>query len=459
MKISTIRKSIIVIFWLLVWQLGALLISNDIVLAGPYEVCLSLAGLIIKWDFWKTILISLGKIGLGFLVAFLSGVILGILSHMSDFVKDILSPLISVLKSIPVASFVVLLLLWAGGESLSFLIVLLIAFPHIYIGILKGLENTNKDILVMADSYDFSYFEKCIYIYRDALRPTLLASIETSLGLAWKSGVAAEVIALPDYSIGTKIYMSKIYLDTPMLFAWTLVVILLSFIFEKAMMFLVKRAFNVKPCPSKGRVKIEKTALFKEVKNSIKTQEGEAQDSEVIEEINDINVTYGENKVLENVSLELELGQIYTIMAPSGKGKTTLINEISRRTKHSVSMMFQEDRLLEDYDVITNVILGATNITKGECEAIIKKLLPAECIFNPCNNLSGGMKRRVALLRSVLRTSDYLILDEPFSGLDDESKNKCIDFIHEYQKGRTVIIVTHEEDDEKALNAKRLDCI
>lgn len=453
MKISIIRKVLIIFIWLLVWQLGAIIISNDIVLVGPIEVLRELMLDAVTWDFWKTILVSLGKIGLGFFVSFFLGIAFGFLSYRFTILKELLSPPVLVLKSIPVASFVVLLLLWAGASYLSFFVVMLIVFPHIYVGTLKGLEGTDEKLLQMADAYEFGWKYKCIYIYKDALKKNLEAACILSLGLAWKSGVAAEVIGLPDFSIGLKIYMSKIYLDTPKLFAWTVVVILLCFLFEKVLLFFINCALGYAPCPSCAR----KSFITKDGTKTNGTDTYTIDEFE--DEINDINVTYGDKTVLENVSIHVSSGQIYTLMAPSGRGKTTLLNEIKNRTTHQVSIMFQEDRLLENYDVLTNVMLGASRILKKECREIVEKILPTECIFMPCGKLSGGMKRRVSLLRALLRDSEYLLLDEPFSGMDEDTKADCIKLIKEYQNNRCVIVITHQKEDEKELGGIRLECL
>ncbi len=436
-KKPNVKKISVILFWLAVWQLGALAVSNSIVLVGPVQVISTFFKDLLTFEFWKVVFSSLTKIGVGFLIALMLGLLLGTLSNSFDLIKELLAPPISTLKSIPVASFVVLLLLWAGSEYLALFVVILIVFPNIYIGTLKGLENADKKLLEMAKIFEVSAFCKAIYIYRPAMKNSLYTSLGVSLGMAWKSGVAAEVIGLPEFSLGSKIYMAKVYLDTAELLSWTLTVILISYVFEKAVLYLLTKFFG-----ADFSIKRAKTKL-KSVRSGLTE--------------NDIFVQYDEQVVLNHVDISLAAGSITCLMGQSGCGKTTLINELIRRHEKDLSVVFQEDRLIEETDVLTNILLGASNISKEECRQIAGKLLPGESLSKKITELSGGMKRRVALLRALLRESEFILLDEPFNGLDYETRCKAMDVIREYQDGRTVLLVTHNEEDAKKLGASIIE--
>ena len=187
-------------------------------------------------DFLRTIFGSACRIGLGFFAALFCGVLLGTCSYRYGWPEEFFAPVITALKSVPVASFVVLLLIWAGSGSLSFFISFLIVFPNVYVNTIAGLKSADRRLLEMAKVFGVSGFNRVCFLYRPALMPYLRSCVKVSLGMSWKSGVAAEVIGLPADSLGERIYMSKIYLDTAGLFAWTLMVILLSFFFEKAVL-------------------------------------------------------------------------------------------------------------------------------------------------------------------------------------------------------------------------------
>ncbi|NNJ29784.1 ABC transporter permease subunit [Bacteroides xylanolyticus] len=237
--ILRLKKAGIILFWLLIWQAASLAVHNSIILVGPLDVILALLNQIGLADFWKTIGYSFGKINLGFLSAFAAGILAGTAACRYPLIGDFLSPLMALIKSVPVASFVILALIWAGSENLSVIIGFLVVFPIIYIQTIAGIKSTDHHLLEMADVFQMSEAKRFFYLYRPALLPYLASGCRVALGMSWKSGIAAEVIGVPLHSIGEKLYLSKIYLSTADLFAWTLVIILLSAIFESFFLWLL----------------------------------------------------------------------------------------------------------------------------------------------------------------------------------------------------------------------------
>lgn len=235
-----IRKTGIILFWLLIWQLVSAAINQPIVLTGPLEVARALFVLVPEGEFWLTVGMTLMKIFAGFLCALAGGFVLGIFSWRYQWLRDFLAPVMSLMKSIPVASFVILALIWIGSKNLSVLISFLVAAPMIYVHVLAGISSTDSGLMEMSAVFCMSFWNKCRYIYWSGLKSHLSEGIRVTVGLCWKSGVAAEVIGVPDHSIGEKLYMAKIYLSTDELLAWTLVVILLSAGFEKLCLFALR---------------------------------------------------------------------------------------------------------------------------------------------------------------------------------------------------------------------------
>ncbi len=227
------RRPLIILFWIFIWQLAAWLIHNNIILVGPADAGLALLRLIPTGDFWLSIGHSFVKISLGFVLAFASGLALGGAAYRFPLLREFLAPILSLLKSIPVASFVILALIWVGSRNLAVFIAFLVVLPMIYVNTLAGLESTDPKLLEMARIFRVPPLKQLRYIYLPALLPYLLSSCKVALGMSWKSGVAAEVIGIPDSSIGEQLYMSKIYLDTANLFAWTFVIIVISALFER----------------------------------------------------------------------------------------------------------------------------------------------------------------------------------------------------------------------------------
>ncbi len=233
------RRLLIILFWILVWQLAAWLIHNNIILVGPAEAGLALLRLVPTKEFWLSVAHSFAKISLGFVLAFACGLALGSAAYRFSFLRELLAPLFSLLKSIPVASFVILALIWTGSQNLAVLIAFLVVLPMIYVNTLAGLKSTDPKLLEMAQVFRIPALKRFRYIYLPALLPYLISGCRVALGMSWKSGVAAEVIGIPDTSIGERLYMSKIYLDTANLFAWTFVVIVVSALFERIFLALL----------------------------------------------------------------------------------------------------------------------------------------------------------------------------------------------------------------------------
>lgn len=229
------------VFWLLIWQLAAMAMKNSIVFVGPVDMLRSLGEQIREKEFWLSVGNSSFKIMSGFLIAFLCAVFTAVAAFRVKWLKILLEPVIQLAKAVPVASFVVLLLILAGAKNLSFFIVFLMVFPIIYVNMGQGLEHVDVQMLEMARVFRMSSWKKFLYIYRPAFLPFLVSGAKVALGMSWKSGVAAEIIGVPSYSIGERLYMAKIYLNTDSLFAWTLVIIVLSLIFEKIFLGLLKK--------------------------------------------------------------------------------------------------------------------------------------------------------------------------------------------------------------------------
>lgn len=248
MKDSTIvgkKKFIInclaIFFWLVVWQFIGYFLSNKLLLPMPITVIKEFISLIGKEGFYISVINSLLRIVLGFFIASIFAIILSILSYNFTIIKILMGPLISFIKSTPVASIIIVALVWIRSENLSIFISFLMVLPTIYINMVKGLENTDIKLLEMATVFKVSRYKKIRYIYIPAIKPYFVAASSVALGFSWKAGIAAELIGLPSNTIGEALYKSKIYLNTPELFAWTLLIILISIGFEKVLVSLIKR--------------------------------------------------------------------------------------------------------------------------------------------------------------------------------------------------------------------------
>lgn len=432
---NRVDKIASILFWLIIWQLLAIAVDNVILMVSPFRTLLRLFELLGEASFYAAAGMSLLRIGAGFLAGFLAGVGLAACSRRLPLLERLLAPLMSLLKAIPVASFVVLLLIWWGSSFLAVAICFLVVLPNIYINTLEGLKSTDRELLEMAEVFRLPFSTRFFYIYRPALKPFLNSGLQLSLGMCWKSGVAAEVIGTPAMSIGGQLYLSKIYLDTAGVFAWTAAVIVLSVLFEHLILFGIGKFFAWQPaCGAPGRVTENAGPVWlKSVDKSFELTEA------------------GDRKnVLDQLSAVYEPGEVYYLRSPSGSGKTTLLRILAGLEEADsgevnlpgpVSMVFQEDRLCMEYSALKNVEMITGD--RARAEGALCRLLEKEDLEKPCTVLSGGMKRRVALVRAMEAQSQLVLLDEPFTGMDEETRLRAEAYISAKQQGRTLIIATH----------------
>ena len=239
-KKKIITVAVCIVLWVAIWQIASVIINNEIFLPGPVKVSESFFSLAKTSDFYAGISFSAGHIALGFIIGVSLGIILAIISSLSAYAETFISIPVKILRTVPVASFVILALLWVNAENLSVLISAFMVCPVIYTNVLTGLKNTEIKMLQMAQIFRFTRSKKIWYVYLPAVYPQLHSAMITCAGLAWKSGIAAEIIGLIRHSIGNRLYQSKIYLQTDELFAWTITIIIISLIFEQLLKLLLK---------------------------------------------------------------------------------------------------------------------------------------------------------------------------------------------------------------------------
>lgn len=222
-----------IVFWIGVWQLASMAIGREVLLASPWRVCTTLARLAASPDFWAVIAVSFGRIVLGFFLAVCGGVALAVCAAASRLLRTLFAPLMLLVRAVPVASFIILVLLWVGSRGLSVVISFLMVLPVVYANTLQGIDGTDGQLLEMARIFHLRWDRRLWAIYLPAVLPHFSVACSLGMGLAFKSGIAAEVIGLPDGSIGERLYQAKIYLSTGEVLAWTAVIVLLSVLLER----------------------------------------------------------------------------------------------------------------------------------------------------------------------------------------------------------------------------------
>ncbi len=241
---KTLQKLLAILLALVLWQALALYIDESILLVSPIQVAKRLCTLILEKDFWGTVLYTVLRIIGGFFAGFTLGTLLAVLAGRFKIIETLLWPYMITVKSVPVASFIVIALIWLSSSKLSVFISFLMVLPIVYTNILTGIKSTDLKLLQAAKLYDIKGFKKFLYIQLPQIKPYIISACSVSMGLAWKSGVAAEVIAIPGGSVGEMLYNAKVYYDTPDLFAWTVVIVLVSVGFEKLLTLGIKGCFK-----------------------------------------------------------------------------------------------------------------------------------------------------------------------------------------------------------------------
>lgn len=244
MKRKNIYKIVSVAAALLIWELVARKVNMKMLLASPTDVLARLAVIWKEATFWRAILFSTLRITLGFFFAAVFGMIIGIFAGYFKPLEYLMWPYVSAMKAVPVASFIIIALLWMDTAKFTVLITFLIAFPTIYSNVLQGIRSRDEKLKELAKVYKIPKIREFHYIAMPAVRPYLLTSVKLGTGMAWKAGIAAEVIGMVEGSIGEKLYDAKVYFLNADLLAWTIIIVLLSIISEKILSRLLELLFK-----------------------------------------------------------------------------------------------------------------------------------------------------------------------------------------------------------------------
>jgi len=195
-----------------------------------------LGGLMGESHFWTICAVSLVRILLGLVLAVVLGVLLAVPAAKWPLIDTLLSPMMTAIRSTPVASFIILLILWVGRDMLPAVIVILMVMPVIFTAVLTGIRETDPLLLRTARAFHFSAGRTLRRVYVPEVLPHFLSALRSGLGLGWKAGIAAEVLTVPVLSIGRQLSEAKTYMEVTDLFAWTVVIVIMSLLIEKLLM-------------------------------------------------------------------------------------------------------------------------------------------------------------------------------------------------------------------------------
>ena len=438
----------VVLFWIIIWHILAMIVGNSLLLPTLPETVIALVKLTTEKSFYLDVCWTLFRCILSIVLSFGFGLCLAWMAYKKELIRDLLILPVSFFKAVPVMAIVIYVILLVESDWVAVVACFLMCFPIAYTNILSGLTEVSKELLEVASIYRFTKADTIKLIYIPNIMPQFNAAMKIVAGLSWKAVVAAEVLSVPEFSLGQGMISAKYYLETPTLFAYIIVIVALSLVMEKVIVLLT----------SKLTIKNYEGSKINRVINKASNDMEPAT-------VNLANVykCFDEKKVMTGYSRLFEAGSKTAIIGPSGSGKTTLARiiadlefaddgNVKLSEDAKISYLFQEDRLFPWLNVYDNMALGMESIDEEAVIDMAQKLEIKEVLYKMPEELSGGMKHRVALGRTLLADSNLIILDEPFRGLDEGLKKRIVDRLwEEMVVDKTVIVITHSREDIELL--------
>lgn len=397
-------------------------------------------------------LVSIGttclRVCAGLLLSLAAASITAFLLNRSEAIRFLFMPWLSLLRSVPVISFILLALIFLNPEMIPLLIAFLTMYPLLTENLLKGLMNRRDSWKMLARQFHLNAWNRLFQINYPQLRPYLFSGLASAVGFGWRAIIMGEVLSQCVDGIGKRMKEAQVFIDVPELIAWTLVAIVLSWLTDK----LISRLSDWQPSVRYRHSAVELQAVSLKPNDICLT---------------DVSYSYG----VHHMNIILKTGKIYALSAPSGQGKTTLLQLLNGTLRptggeitglpQQTANLFQEPTLLPQLTAKENIMLGgAAYYDRAILEQQSLRLLTAFQLEKQAERypaaLSYGQQQRVALARALMFPAGLLLLDEPFNGLDVELRQLVARFLVEWQqeKQATVVFSSHHADEIRAMNAE-----
>lgn len=384
----------------------------------------------------------------GLLLSLAAASITAFLLNRSEAIRFLFMPWLSLLRSVPVISFILLALIFLNPEMIPLLIAFLTMYPLLTENLLKGLMNRRDSWKILARQFHLNAWNRLFQINYPQLKPYLFSGLASAVGFGWRAIIMGEVLSQCVDGIGKRMKEAQVFIDVPELIAWTLVAIVLSWLTDK----LISRLSDWQPSVRYRHSAVELQAVSLQPNDICLT---------------DVSYSYG----VHHMNIVLKAGKIYVLSAPSGQGKTILLQLLNGTLRpisgeitglpQQTANLFQEPTLLPQLTAKENIMLGgAAYYDRAILEQQSLRLLAAFQLEKQAEMypaaLSYGQQQRVALARALMFPAGLLLLDEPFNGLDVELRQLVARFLVEWQqeKQATVVFSSHHVDEIKAMNAE-----
>ncbi len=435
-----------VLGWLALWQLAAWAVGRPLLLSGPVDAVASLVSLASTGAYWGSVGLSALHVALGFLGSAALGCLMGAAASRRPGVRVALEPPMLALKAVPVACLVVILLLWVGSAGVGMACVAMVVLPAYYFSALEGLGARDRTVERALAVMGVGRGSRLLACSWPGLQPYLAATSRVTVGMAWKAGVAAELIALSGTTLGAQVYQAKLLLDTPALMAWTVTVVACAAVSERLVTALVAASV-----PWARRLAV-----------SLAVRRGPAaREPGTVLWARGLEVSHGGVPVAAPVTLEAAPGDPVAVVGPSGAGKSSLAAAWCGWLGPSagecgpdapLGLLTQGTDLVDGLTAEENVALVCGDA--AEARSVLGRLLPEGCLGRPVRGLSGGQRRRVALARALAAPAGPLVLDEPFSGLDAGARDSVAAAVRGAARTRAVVFLVHGPEEAARLGAR-----
>ncbi|MDR0430415.1 MAG: ATP-binding cassette domain-containing protein [Tannerellaceae bacterium] len=432
---------------LITWEVTAQIIARPDIFPGVSRLFATLGELFVSVSFYQSVATTILRGCAGILLSFVTACGSAILLSRYQWLYEGFRPILAIMRSIPVISFILLALIYLHPEGIPLIIAFLVMFPLLAENVTKGILQLHPGYKAIAQVFLIKGKNKLFQIYYPQLKPFLFSGLASAVGFGWRAIIMGEVLSQCESGIGSEMKRAQVFIEVPELMAWTIIAIIVSFIFDKG----IRKAEQIK-------IPFVWSVGMKEIPVSNSGIRMEC-----------VGFSYPDKQVFSNYSHIFSRNKIYGISAPSGKGKTTLLNlingilqpsggDIQINRDYGTANVFQEPELLPYLSVMENTILPLTTYKTQEtaikmASHILKTLDIYTLKDSKPDELSYGQQQRTAIARALAFDSPFLLMDEPFKGFEPELTNKIIPFIRERQKatGQTILFTSHNQNELRDL--------